>query len=669
MSTRPRILDFLLHSPEVAADQALIAALLNVEPSLQTEVVHILLGRGREVGLEALPGVYDQLDVTAQAAVVASTARCFSALRTTIRSGNVKTRLNTVDIVRHSGNLRLAYIAAHAVHDGAPQVRAEAAATLKYLANKHRESYAETAAALHQAAKPDKNLSRAAVGALNLLREERQHLIAALAEAINCYESHYRPEILEAALLFADELEGKLFQQPTVKRGKLCHAMLDIFVGSPSPRLAPFAYVALCYPELRRGVVSLLARHRHPDFFADFIRHHWLARDPAIRKNLLNIHSISWLEEGLEAAFGLPSDAAAMAPGWLLHLGIPSGQKVALLLNFLLLDDPAANRAAVWALIKTDIPAATLALQSVLDHEDPDVRKLAEREVAYRLRRDNMIVRRPRKDRPEEWTNLLDRAGLSEEFDDLWAHFERLNPVQAKQAGHHAVTYVPGFVAQLQVKLRSPQTMDRLRGLRLLLLLNLTERFKNDVFSVANDQSPELRATATTILGQIADVTSRRILERALGDDDPSVQAAAVEALDNMGFERRVQLVAPKADSEHAEVRAAAIRCLLKLRFATAATALISMLQDIRPDHRCAALWVADQLRLETLAPRILEIAKTDKDPRIARIAEHVARRLRRTTQSSARPVPPVRHTAPLPVHVAPRSAGFPSPVSETPPP
>jgi HEAT repeat protein len=647
VTIRPKIFDFLLRAGDVAADHALIAGIPELEPALQSEAVNILLSRNRDAGLEALPALLDRLGEEAKAIVIANTAKLFGSLRVTIRSNNVKTRLNTVEIIRRSGNLRLAYLAAHAVHDGAPPVRAEAAVTLHHLANKHYLNYTEITTALRDVSEPDGNVSQAIVGTLKLLREERQYLIAALAEAIACYESHYRPQILEAAMIFADELEGKLFQHTTVKRSKLAHAMLDIFSASVSPQMAPFAYVALCYPELRRKIIATFANSRDPEFFTQVIRYHWLARDPSIRKNLLAVRSVTWLEAGMEAAFALPPDAAALAPGWLLSLGIPSGQKVAILLNFLLINNAPANRAAVWALIKIDTPAATLALQSALDHEDPDIRKLAEREIAFRCRRDSLIVRRPRKDRPEAWSNLLDRSGLSEEFDDLWHHFERLNPVQAKAAGEHAITYVPGFMTQLQVKLRSAQTIERLRGLRMLLILNLIEQFKNEVFNVANDQSPEIRAAAMTILGRLGDVTSRRILERALGDDEPCVQAAVIDALDEMNAPRRVELLLPKTESEHAEVRAAAVRALLKQRVAPAAVALVTMLRDERSDHRCAALWIIDQLRLDYLVPRVMEIARSDKDARIARIAEHVARRLKRVGMPPAAAAsPPVQTSA-----------------------
>jgi HEAT repeat protein len=133
-----------------------------------------------------------------------------------------------------------------------------------------------------------------------------------------------------------------------------------------------------------------------------------------------------------------------------------------------------------------------------------------------------------------------------------------------------------------------------------------------------------------TALGYLGEATSRRILERALGDDDPAVQANAIDALDCMGAKQRAKLIAPKTESEDPNIRAAAIRALLRMKIPQAATAMISMLQDPRPEHRCSALWIVDQLRLVTIIPRLDDLEKSDPDPRIARIAQHVGKRLKR---------------------------------------
>ncbi len=630
MSPRPRIIDILAECQDPAADQALVAGALHVDNTYQVEIITTVLGRGNELALKAIPGLFDMLEPETQDLVVPHTTRLSSILRVSIRSSRAQTRLNTLQMIGRAGCHRLAYLAALAIHDGSPKVRAEAAATLLELTRKHLHNHDDTAAALLCAAEPDGSISLASVKTLKLLRDERKFLISAIEDALHCYESHHRPEVVEAAMYLATELEKSLFQQSILQRGKLTHAMLEILTNSLSPRLAPFTYLALCYRELRRHVVDLISKHRDTEFFAEFIRCHWLTRDATVRKNLVSLRELAWLGDGLEPAFTLPPDVAALTPGWLLALGLPSDRKVALVLNFLLLDDLTANSAAVAALLRIDTPASTLALQSVLDHDDENLVRIARREIDHREAKQQKLIRRPRKDRPEAWSDMLARANLPEEFDALWQHFDRLHPVQAKATGHNAIEYVPGLTTQMQVKILSTNVVDRLRALRLIITLHVAPHFEKDIFSLANDGIPEVRALTMTALGHVHGTTSRRILERGLTDEDPVVQANAIDALNATGAKDRAELISPKTNSREPGVRAAAIRAMLRMRQPQAATDLIAMLKDPRVDHRCAALWIIDQLRIDTVIPRVLEIERHDRDPRIARIAQHVGKRLKR---------------------------------------
>ena len=622
--------------PGDAADQAFVDGLLHVPDSMQCDIIDTLLQRESETGLTGLPAVFDRLTPIAQTRIVSNASRLFGALRACVRSSNSQTRQNALVIVRKSGNPRLAYLAGHAIHDGSPIIRTEAAATLLELVNKHCHGYAETTSILRDAVRHDNGLFKAASRTLQLLREERQYLITCLGEALQRYESHHRPEVIEAAMLMAHELEDGLFDQSTIKRGKLTHAMLEILTNSPSPRFVPFLYVAMRYPELRRKIAPMIASCRDSDFFAEFIRWHWLTRDPAIRKHLAAIRGIAWLDDGFEATFNLPEDIVAKAPAWLQCLGLPDHQKVALLKNFLIVDNPRANHAALWARVDIGTPRSTSALESILDHPDPMVRRIAKLEMDRRTRIGQHRPSRPGlKGRPTAWGNLLDRAGLSEDFQDFWENFEQVHPGQGRTAGRHACEFIPGFTTQIQLRLHSKQPADRLRAMRLIHALNVGETFKTDVFSIANDATPEIRALAASVLGSIGGETSRRILERAVSDDAPCVQAAAIDALDQMKARGRQEIVLPKTDSRDADVRAAAVRSLLKLQVAEAAEGLMHMLQDVRADHRCAALWIVDQLRLTTIRSRITNMAQCDPDRRIARIAQHVGRRLQRVKSAA----------------------------------
>ncbi len=640
MIERPRVLDILADLPGDAAEQALLDGLLLVDAELQTDIVGILLERNREGGYEGLIAVYDRLAADAQNQVLTHISRLYSALRAGIKSSAGQTRQNALEIVGRSGNPPLAYLAGQAMRDGSPAVRAEAAGTILKLTDQHCRNHEEIREALCGVIEREPGLVRIASHTIRLLRDEREYLLETLRDALKCYESHLRLEALECAMRMAHELEEELFGRHMATRGKLLHAISELLTSKLDTGFVPVVYLSLPHPELRRRVLQMIESCRDSDFFAEFIRWHWLCADPVIGKSLSSIHRCAWLDGGFETVFNLPHDVAPLLPSWTMRLGLPSAQKVALMRDCLILDNPDAHRAAVWALAGYDSPDSTAELERLRDHEDAAVRRIVSCELERRARVHRCQRRRASDGRPSGWEDLLDSAGLTESFEAFWQHFDRIPENLGHTEGRHAPSFVPDFLPHVQEKLHAQRAADRLRALQLLSALGLSHEFSSAFFSAGNDSSARIRAVAMGALGGIGGETSRRILERALNDEDAAVQAAAIRAVEQMELKHRGRLVGPKLESDHAEVRAAAVRCLLRLQRPEAATALVSMLNDVRADHRCAALWLADQLRLHTLGPRIANMAQCDPDRRIARLALYVARRLRRDEPDASRHEP-----------------------------
>lgn len=630
MADRPKILDFLRTVDDDAADLALIEALPAVDPPTQHLLLDTLFARGRDAGLAQLPELYDQLDEHGQQLIIRHAGKLFRALRMSIRSPRVQTRSNTIRIIRQSGNMRLAYLAALGVHDGAPLVRIEAADTLLRLCEDHRRQYDETCKGLCDAADTTEGISSAIVNTLQLMREERQFLTSAIMEAVQTFESHLRMEVVEAAMLQVETLEDGIFENGSNRRGKLTHAMLEIFTRGMEPRFAAFAYIALRHKDLRGRVVSAISNCRDTAFFAAFIRFQWLARDPSIARSLQLVRTLAWLSDGCNRAFDLPEEHFPLVPKWVLSLGLPSEVKVAFIERFLMLDHPEANREAVWALVQLQSSASSAALERVLDCDEPHLRRIAQNELNHRRRRAQGEHRGLQSDRPVEWSRMLAQSRLTEDFDDFWQHFERIDPALGRAGGVFATRLVPGFVTQARLKLSARSAPDRARAVRMISILALCDSLRAEIFNLTSDSDPDVRAAAMMALGQIGDATSRRILERALSDEIPLVQVAAMRALDHMGAEGRGEAVLPLAQSEHAMVRAAAATVMLRLRMSEAVVTLVYMLNDSRPTHRTEALIVVEALHLYSLAPRVRELAETDNDPRVARLARHVARVLAR---------------------------------------
>lgn len=641
MPDRPKILDFLKTVDDDVADFAMLEAMPVVAPAVQNLLLDTLLERGRDPGLAQLPELFDQLNEHGQQVIIRHAAKLFRALRMSIRSPRVQSRSNTIRIIRQSGNMRLAYLAALGVHDGAPLVRIEAAETLLHLCEEHRRVYDETCAGLCEAADGVEGVSAAIVNTLQLMREERQFLTSAIMEAVQSFESHLRAEVVEAAMLQVETLEDSIFENGSNRRGKLTHAMLEVFTRGMEPRFAAFAYIAMRHKDLRGRVVSAISNCRDTTFFAAFIQQHWLARDPAIARSLQLVRNLAWLADGSNRVFELPEVLFPLVPKWVLSLGLSAEAKVALIERFLMMDHPEANREAVWALVRLQSSASTSALERVLDCDEPHLRRIAQHELNHRRRRADLLNRGLPTDRPVDWSRMLAQSRLSEDFLAFWQHFERIDPVLGRTGGLYATRLIPGFVTQIRLRLSARNAPDRARALRMISSLALGELLRAEVFNLASDNDAEVRAAAMSVLGGIGDATSRRILERGLSDEFPLVQVAAMRALDHMGAEGRGEAVLPLAQSEHALVRAAAATVMLRLRMPEAVVTLIYMLNDSRPAHRSEALVVVEALHLYSLAPRVREMAECEADTGVARLARHVARVLARPLAEKLTESPP----------------------------
>ena len=636
MSARLAILDYLSQIDGDDADRLLLDALSVVQPERQAQLVDTLLVRNKPAGLQGLPAAYSQLEPDARQLMIEKVGTLFGALRTSVRSSKAQTRQNSLEIISQSGDARLAYLAAHAMHDGSPRIRAQAATTLSRLADMLASRTLSQSRRLINLSSNEINRQETSE-VLHRLSEDREFLITALSDAVNHYESHHRNEVIQAALPLALDLQDVLLKQSTISRGKLTFTIQELLSDKLQPEHVPYVYVALAFPDLRRRLVALIQRSRETPFFVEMIRWSWLARDPRVRKHLGAIRQVDWLNDEFDTAFNLPPDVACRAADWILKLGLPVNRKISLLLNLMIVDHPDVNRAAVRALTQINSPDGTMALQGLVDHDDARVQQIAKIELRRRERGARQFKRsRFMRNRPEDWARLIESAGISEEFESIWQNFERLDATLADKAGKCAFQFVTDFETRLQVKLLSKTAVDRLRALRLVRTFNIGPNFEKDVFRSANDTLADIRAVAIAILGGIGGETSRRILERSLQDKSPEVVSSGIDALDAVKAPRRLELVLPLVKSDDADVRASAIRCLLRLKQPTAASELLKMLVERRSDHRCAALWIIDQLKLHTILDRVRVMGTSDPDRRIARIAQHVAKRLERHRQQLA---------------------------------
>lgn len=181
--------------------------------------------------------------------------------------------------------------------------------------------------------------------------------------------------------------------------------------------------------------------------------------------------------------------------------------------------------------------------------------------------------------------------------------------------------------AELRRRILSGSPTDQVRAISMAGQTGLIDAYRTEIYGLAHAPDVLVRAAAVSVLSLLPGPTTERMLAAALVDTDGRVQANAVEAIDAVGGEECVELLRPKLDAENNRVRANAIHSLLRYQVREAAEGLLRMLTDSSRASRLSALWVADQLALGSLLPRLQTMARTDPDPQIrSRAAELVSR-------------------------------------------
>ncbi len=134
MSTLPRTYRFLAGLQDAAADEALAAGTRLLEGPYLRFAVEVVLQRARPEGLAALLDCYHRLPADLQDRVVAAEAAVAPLLRTAVRSPELQTRLNCLEIANRIGSESLAYLFEMGLLDSQPRVRELAAEMVRRMA-------------------------------------------------------------------------------------------------------------------------------------------------------------------------------------------------------------------------------------------------------------------------------------------------------------------------------------------------------------------------------------------------------------------------------------------------------------------------------------------------------------------------------------------------------
>ncbi|MFQ6048880.1 MAG: HEAT repeat domain-containing protein [Phycisphaerae bacterium] len=642
MPARPKIYRLLAASENPAADEALLEAVGMVEPAMASAVVATLLERGRLAGTSGLIAQLHLLDDSLQQQLVEQVERLFPALRETIRCEPVQTRINSVELIRRSGNCRQAYLLSLALRDRASTVRQAAGRALHWLV---QQAMARRSAVLEDLLRgqPDQNR------ALATISHEHNLLTAAVLEAAKAFDVHRRREVAEAAGWLAETMPQGFWSLIRRQRSRLAHVLLEILQASDDPRLVPLTYCSLAVRQLQQPVARYIAAQGSQQFMTELVRQAWLLGDSRIRRGFARIRSLAWLDETADPLLALPQDLHPRAVDLILACGMPVAVKIELMRELVLRGPRPGQRAALWALIELDHPRSTQLLRTVLSWDEAELSPAALHELRRR-NPDELPVPRVRQlaDEAGSMSQTAARQCCELSFEGYWSKFEQLDEPTRLAAGQVLLERVANLPELLRAKMASERAADRLRALRIGVLLELCGQLQGSVFRLAGDPDRIVRSCAMTALGQIGGASAEAILRRALQDADKRVQANAIESLERLGVGQQVARLRQKLPDSDNRVRANAVKALLKLRLAEAAGTLLEMLHHPDRTQRVSAIWVIEKLKLMSLARQVAEMADKDSDRHVRRRAALVANALHQAVQQrSDRPAATVKETKP----------------------
>ena len=615
MSALEMIYHLMANSDNLAADDALLAAIEQGEPAYAHPIIETLLARGTAVGMAGLARLFDQLPGEQQTIVVDSADRMLPGLRESVRSDSVQSRLNTVEILRRAERCNGAYLLVLAMRDADSGVRRDAGRALRHLAEVTLDKTKRDATA-----DPGRDTKDA--------EAEMAHLIAATVDAAESYDDHMRIEAVHVAIWLADRLPERFWARLSHRPGRLSYALAETAVTSNDLRIVPFAYRAMGVGGLAQAVADSIAKRTDQAFMAEMVRHAWLLGDAAIRQGFARIRQLAWLRDGVDPIMQLPASLHARAVTMIGATGLPLRHKVDLFGNLLATDWTSLRQAAMGAVVELEGERAEQLLRSVAGWADPQLSPVAQRELVRRRLEHDAGVDRDRPTAtsaaktPQTGRIAADQPiAPSKDFQRYWASFDQLDESTRTAMSLAMVKALPETPAMLRAKLRSSDPADRARALRVITLAGLAGRFAEDIVNLSVDPDPFVRSCQVTALGRIGGTASQGILRRALYDADQRVQANAIEALERLDPPDLPEYLQRKLGDQNNRVRANAVKALLPRRVPDAARTLLEMLIDPSRMHRLSAVWLVQRYRLGVVSPRLTRISREDPDMQVRRAA------------------------------------------------
>ena len=600
-----RMLDAMLAQDRPEVDLALAAALPTADEATRRKIALALLERGHAGAQRHVVNLFFELPADLQHRLVEAADALFRPLREACREP--AGRRPALEIIRRSGEPKLAYLVVDQLHDDDAEVREAAAACLIELARQ--------AATDH---KPGVRWTIAPADAHEFI-DNVQRAVARMGPRSG-------GAALEAALWLLPRPMPRLRQtleQPTHPATAAMRESLEGRGPASGETTARATLWALGLPTLAPAAWARLqqAAAGGRDAATVFDQRALLAL-PAVREAVRDRKRK--LELTGEALRGdLPLDVAAGLLAVIDAQNLDAAARQALLARFASHGEPAIRLAAVRRLARVahgttaGHEATRQRLAALCNDPHEAVARTATIawlgcEKSLGLRPLTTLVSNPHASVREMASRRLGPLG----FERLWNAWPKLEPSCRLAAGEALIRIDRGFHRALGERLIAEDAATRLRALAIIAELAQGGFFEKTLLRLAGDDDTRVAAAAVRALSDVDSEAARHCREDAWSDARPEVRAQAIAAATRRAQagteETRLDELLRLARDDDAEPRARAIRGLLAMEAESAGEELERMLADDRPEHRIAALRLTEKLRMISMARDVAEMAVSD---------------------------------------------------------
>ncbi|MCC6681180.1 MAG: HEAT repeat domain-containing protein [Phycisphaeraceae bacterium] len=592
----------LARCDDVSVDRALADALPTASPADRPRMARLLIERGRPEGCLGLVLHYDLLEPPLQDQIAEQAPALVRPIRQALALTRSKGPLHAILLIRRGLAARLAYLVTGQLRSGDAKLTAPAADCL-----------------LHLAQKADTSRHNGMPAAID--PASATQLLSAIEEAVIHFAAHHQPQVLIALCYLLPRSAQQSAQVLANPEHAAVAPMRNLLSRAEQPAVRRSLLWMAAIPTLTEPALTGLRCCAATGQIGESLELAHLLALPHVSKPLLRVHAPDELWPSDQQMRQMTAAQLRMLPRWAAALNFDDAQRLVKLTNLARVADPPTRLAALRQLLamsrqqSADTGAIDDAVARFASDSDAQIASMAVWHLLHRRYRKLPQMLASLTNSPHQKVRHIAAKRLAPiGFERLWDHWTKLTSEQRRSAGRALIKIDPGFHRMLGERLARSQRDDRLRALSVIHELNQASFFTTPLIQLLGDEDEYIVSAAVSALGSAEGPAAISALRGALDHRDSRVRANAVEALARLETSDHVHQLIRIASEDANRPRANAIAALMALRTDEALTALQSMLDDHRSEHRCSALWLVEHLSLIDVVRNVAEMSISDPD-------------------------------------------------------